>query len=995
MTLSNTKDDCKDDEALLRAIFDGAAEIACPKKRQAFIDKQCGDNASLKSRANRLIHSLSKPDNFLESPFDPLDYGLSRKLVEIDGSDQAANQAAFNTPEIGDKLGEYRLEKIIGEGGFGIVYQARHSELKRAVAIKLIKPGIDNGDVISRFYRERIALSLMNHSGIARIYDVGTTLGNTPYFVMELVDGEPITEYCVKQNLSVNQRIELFLQVCDAVQHAHMKGVIHRDLKPGNVLVSDDNGKPIPTIIDFGIAKATEVTLKNPVHTARLQLVGTPRYMSPEQASFRNDEVDFRSDVYSLGVLLYEMITTTTPAASLNASEDRFDEILERTRNGQIIGLRQRVRHLKTTPNRLTKARGISWKKLQQSIGEDLDCVVGKSLATLQEHRYDSVKEFALDVRRYLNDQPVEARPPSRIYRLKKFVVANKIAVAAALIAFVVLTFTTAASISSANHAYENERLAKVAQRETDAALASVQSKVEIIQSFNAFLSELFLAAQPGGDRQQVSLNDRLLSIAEEVEDKFNDDPVGQSKLLGDIGNLLRHVGNATTASELLERAYQIGPPVEDSNTPSRISLMNKISDDHRNHGRLIEAAKISDETIAKLPKTTNDPSLIEQRLETQRIRAALFIKEEKFQAAIELIQDSQALSKKSLGAGNKHELNLGVDLANVYLNLRRSKDAKQLLERLQPLVRDSFGEQDPVYIKLLMTLSNAYCELNQPDKAIETVEIAVQASQDTFSPQSWVYVCHLLTKAQIELRTGHINKCLETCLLAKKLQRNIENTDPTTLVNLYRTLAIVHGELGNKSAANRSLQQAFKIVDQRLPFDSSLGLDISRRIAILKSSDDRTNSVKELQKLVTTASQKYGADNPRVVGFYKTLGNVLAQSGQYVTAKENLQHALDIQLKHQSHAHPHVIDTVALIADVLKKENDRAGCRLLLKQHYRPADDWRELARSPLEVRLEKTMREFDLWANEDDVQRVTDLFNQIRRLPFFVSSDLHNANE
>ena len=987
MTVSDTKDDCKDDEALLRAIFDGAAEIACPKKRQAFIDEQCGDNASLRSRANRLIHSLSKPDSFLESPFDPLDYGLSQKLLETGASEQAA----FNTPEIGDKLGEYRLEKIIGEGGFGIVYQARHSELERAVAIKLIKPGIDNGDVISRFYRERIALSLMNHSGIARIYDVGTTLGNTPYFVMELVNGEPVTEYCDNQNLSVKQRIELFLQVCEAVQHAHMKGVVHRDLKPGNVLVSVDNGEPTPTIIDFGIAKATEVTLKNPVHTARLQLVGTPRYMSPEQASFRNDEVDFRSDVYSLGVLLYEMLTTTTPAASLNASEDRFDEILERTRNGQIISLRQRIRHLKTTPNRLTKTRGISWKKLQQSIGEDLDCVVGKSLATLQEHRYDSVKELALDVRRYLNDQPVEARPPSRIYRLKKFVSANRFAVAAALFALVLLTFTTAASISSAIHANENERLAKVAQRETDAALASVQSKVEIIQSFNAFLSELFLAAQPGGDRQEVSLNDRLLGIAEEVENKFDDDPVGQSKLLGDIGNLLRHVGNATTASELLERAYQIRPPVEDSNKPTRISLMNKISDDHRNHGRLIEAAKISDQTIVKLPENTNDPSLIVQRLETQRIRAALFVKEEKFQAAIELIQDSQALSQKSFGAGNKYELNLGVDLANVYLNLRRLQDAKQLLERLQPLVRDTFGERDPVYIKLLITLSIAYCDCNEPDKAIKNVEVAVQASEESFTPQSWVYVCHLLTKAQIELRTGLTNRCLETCLLAEKLHRNIENTDPTTLVILYRIFAEAHGELEDKSAADRSLKKAIEIANQRLPLDNALALDIRRRIAIHKSDSDsdRINAVKELQELVTTAIQKYGVDSPRVVGFHKTLGNVLAQSGQYVTAKENLQHALDIQLKHQSHAHPHVIDTVALIADVLKKENDRAGCRLLLKQHYRPADDWRELARSPLELRLEKTMREFDLWANEEDVQRVTDLFNQIRRLPFFVLSD------
>jgi WD40 repeat protein len=349
--------------------------------------------------------------------------------TEPDRSGAAERSPAAN---LGDRIGRYRLLERIGQGGCGVVYLAEQEEpVRRQVALKVIKLGMDTREVVARFEAERQALALMDHPNIAKVLDAGATETGRPYFVMELVQGLAITRYCDEKNLSTRRRLELFVQVCQAVQHAHQKGVIHRDIKPSNVLVADPEGVPIPKIIDFGIAKATadqRLTDKT-VFTAFEQFIGTPAYMSPEQAKLSGLEVDTRSDIYSLGVLLYELLTGKTPFEAQRLAEAGLDEIRRIIREEEPMRPSTRL-HLLDVAEQTTVARcrQSDPPRLLHQIRGDLDWIVMKALEKDRERRYETANGLGQDVRRYLVNEPVVARPPSRLYRLQKTVRRNKLA---------------------------------------------------------------------------------------------------------------------------------------------------------------------------------------------------------------------------------------------------------------------------------------------------------------------------------------------------------------------------------------------------------------------------------------------------------------------------------------------------------------------------------------------------------------------------------------
>ena len=335
--------------------------------------------------------------------------------------------------------GRYTLVEVIGEGGMGSVYLASQTEpVKRQVALKLIKTGMDSRGVLARFDAERQALAMMDHPNIARIYDGGLTPAGQPFFVMELVKGVPLTEYCDQQRLTVKARLELFVAVCQAVQHAHQKGIIHRDLKPGNVLVTEVDGRPTPKVIDFGVAKATEVKLTDMSLADVGAIVGTPAYMSPEQADPSSMDIDTRTDVYALGVMLYELLTGSPP---LDAKDFKRGAILEMLRMVREVDPPRPSTKLSTAealPN-IAANRSIEPARLAKLLQGELDWVVMKALEKDRNRRYDTANGFARDIQRYLADEVVEARPPSRGYRLKKFVKRNKIQVIAASLVFLAL----------------------------------------------------------------------------------------------------------------------------------------------------------------------------------------------------------------------------------------------------------------------------------------------------------------------------------------------------------------------------------------------------------------------------------------------------------------------------------------------------------------------------------------------------------------------------
>jgi serine/threonine protein kinase/WD40 repeat protein len=411
------------------AIFNQARKIEPPQIRDDYLREACGTNETLRARVRALLEVHEQNKGFLQ--------GLTPGLAAA-----AKGRPAGEGP--GTVIGPYKLLEQIGEGGFGVVFMAEQQRpIRRKVAMKVVKPGMDTKQVIARFEAERQALALMDHLHIAKVLDAGQTGSGRPYFVMDLVQGLPITAYCDENELTPHQRLELFVHVCQAVQHAHQKGIIHRDLKPSNVLVTLCDGAPTVKVIDFGIAKALGPPLTDKtLFTGFTELIGTPLYMSPEQSALGNVDVDTRSDIYSLGVLLYELLSGTTPFDKERLKQAGYDEMRRIIREEEPPKPSTRISRLGPAAATLSMQRKSDPARLSQLIRGELDWIVMKALEKDRNRRYETADAFAADVRRYLSDEPVQACPPSAWYRFRKFARRNKavLALAAGVGLFVVLT---------------------------------------------------------------------------------------------------------------------------------------------------------------------------------------------------------------------------------------------------------------------------------------------------------------------------------------------------------------------------------------------------------------------------------------------------------------------------------------------------------------------------------------------------------------------------
>ena len=445
-----------------KEIYLAASRLSNSAERARFLDDVCQSNAELRQR---IEHMLAAEAIAITSPLD-------RMGAMLHPADMHTRSSAAPLVDIEDHplIGPYQLMEKIGEGGMGVVYVARQQKpIRRTVALKLIKPGMDSKQVVARFEAERQALAMMNHSNIAKVLDAGTTESGLPYFVMELVKGTPITEYCDAHKLDLQQRLELFIKVCEAVQHAHQKGIIHRDLKPSNVLVELEDVRSVPKVIDFGVAKATQQPLvENAVYTGLSQVIGTPLYMSPEQAEYNSLDVDTRSDVYSLGVILYELITGSTPFDREVLKRVGFDEMRRIIREDEPARPSARVSTLNAEAlSTIAGQRHIEPRKLSHQFRGELDWIVMKAIEKSRNRRYDSAISFAADVGRFLDDLPVEASPPSTFYRLRKFAKRHR---AGLITSAALLCIMIAATALSTRYAFIADRALGDSERDRKAA---------------------------------------------------------------------------------------------------------------------------------------------------------------------------------------------------------------------------------------------------------------------------------------------------------------------------------------------------------------------------------------------------------------------------------------------------------------------------------------------------------------------------------------------
>jgi eukaryotic-like serine/threonine-protein kinase len=508
-----------------REIFTAALEIAGASERSQYLDAACSDDPPLRQRVEALLAEHQKDDSFLlDSPPPGLSATVGRSLLS-------------ESP--GTQIGPYKLLQQIGEGGMGVVWMAEQTQpVQRKVALKVIKPGMDSRQVIARFEAERQALALMDHVNIARVLDAGATESGLPYFVMELVHGVPITKYCDDNHLTPRERLELFVPVCQAIQHAHQKGIIHRDIKPSNVMVTLYDGKPVSKVIDFGVAKATEQQLtERTLFTQYGTMVGTLEYMSPEQAEMSALGVDTRSDIFSLGVLLYELLTGSTPLTHKRLKEAAYAEVLRLIKEEEPPKPSTRLTESGEALASISAQRHMEPAKLTKLVRGELDWIVMKTLDKDRNRRYETANGLAQDLQHYLADEPVLACPPSQAYRLRKFARKNR-KLLATLGAFAVLLIAAAAL--STWQWRETEAQRERAENKSIEAEANFQRARKAVDEYFTLVSESKLLDVPGMQPLRKELLEAALRYYQAMRNERADDPA----VLADLAVAHLHVGN-------------------------------------------------------------------------------------------------------------------------------------------------------------------------------------------------------------------------------------------------------------------------------------------------------------------------------------------------------------------------------------------------------------------------------------------------------------------
>jgi serine/threonine protein kinase/tetratricopeptide (TPR) repeat protein len=728
------------DPKRFQAVFLAALDCRDAAGRALVLDRECASDGELRREVESQLRDhdgpaatvVLKPDDggageepatgFVVAPTAvPLEAPATSETASLDRPDASPIQEGPGT-----WVGPYKLLQRIGEGGMGAVYLAEQEQpVRRRIALKIIKPGMDSEQVIARFEAERQALALMDHPNIARVLDAGTTVSGRPYFVMELVHGVPITHYSNDAQLTPRARLELFVPVCQAIQHAHQKGVIHRDIKPSNVLVTLYDGRPVPKIIDFGIAKAVDERLTERMRLTQDGLiVGTLEYMSPEQAEMSALGIDTRSDIYSLGVLLYELLTGSTPLERERLREAGYVEILRRIKDEEPPKPSARLSELKATLATVSAQRGTEPGKLRKSVRGEIDWIVMKALEKDRTRRYETANAFARDIGRYLEGDPVEACPPSAGYRLRRYACKHRAALAAVAAFATLLVLGAVLSTWQAIVATRAEVRAKAESVKAGRAAAEAQAVLSFFQ--DRVLAAARPEGQEGGLGKDVTIRVALDAAEPKIATAFREQPTVEASVRGVLGTTYHFLGEPAQAIRQLTRALELRSAQLGSDHPDTLLTRNHLALAYRDAGRWDRAIPLLERTL-EIESTrlgAEDP----RTLLTQNDLALSYRDVGQLDRAIALFEPTLAARSATLGPDHPDTLLTQQNLAMAYREAGRWDRAIALFERTLAAQTARLGPDHPFTLLTRNNLAPAYLAVGQVDRAIALLEQTLAA---------------------------------------------------------------------------------------------------------------------------------------------------------------------------------------------------------------------------------------------------------------------------
>lgn len=673
-----------------KEIYLDVIELA-PKDRAAFLDERCEGDAALRAEVESLLAHHSDTTGRFASPLE------SDSFQEALASGIAAPPPAAAP---GDAIGRYKVLRLLGRGGMGEVYLAEQTEpITRRVAIKIVRSGMDSREVISRFQAERQTLAMMEHPNIARVFDAGATEEGRPYFVMEHVDGSPIGEHCDQHTLSPRERLELFRQVCDAVQHAHQKGIIHRDLKPGNIIIEQREGQAIPKVIDFGVARAADPgeAAGATMATAQGRIIGTPAYMSPEQINAGAADIDTRTDIYSLGVVLYELLVGATPHSSQNGGRglvDTFRMIVETDPPTPSTRLNQ-LDHKRADSTARTRRADLT--SLRRQLRGDLDWITMRAVARDRDRRYSSASELSADIHRFLSDEPVSARPPSPVYRARKFVRRNRAPVAAGVIALAaIVTGAVWAGVEAAKARREAERSQQIA----------------------LFLREMLSGVQPSValGRDTELLREILNRTTERVDESLGDQPIVEASIRQTLGSTYADIGEVDKALQQISRAYELRRRNLGDMSPETLASQESYAVLLLSADRLDEAEPVIRDVIERRTRVLGADSI--ETLQSRNTLAGLLTARGQFDDAGAIHSEILDTAERTLGPRHEFTTLAMNEAAGSLWRRGRRNEAIELYERAYELRMETLGEKHPDTLYSISNLAFAYAETDRLDKA-------------------------------------------------------------------------------------------------------------------------------------------------------------------------------------------------------------------------------------------------------------------------------------